>query len=81
VVRDFVQGEFSGQGIIAELNVHWDIGENGMPKPNAHVMLAKRSKDENGFGPKVRDWNRTEMVELWRNRLDARTAPFCYAIC
>ena len=24
--------------------------------------------DENGFGQKVRDWNRTEMVERWRER-------------
>lgn len=39
-----------------------------MPKPHAHVMLTMRSVDENGFGQKVRDWNRTEMVERWRER-------------
>ncbi len=54
--------------MIADLNVHWDIGEDGMPKPHAHVMLTMRSVDENGFGQKVRDWNRTEMVERWRER-------------
>lgn len=73
-------GGFFGQGIIAELDVHWDIGDNGMPKPNAHVMLAMSSEDESGFGPKVRDWNRTEMMERGRKRMDARTAPFCYAM-
>ena len=31
-------------------------------------MLTMRSVNENGFGPKVRDWNRTEMVERWRER-------------
>ena len=31
-------------------------------------MLTMRSVDENGFGQKVRDWNRTEMVERWRER-------------
>ncbi|MDQ0390426.1 Ti-type conjugative transfer relaxase TraA [Labrys monachus] len=31
-------------------------------------MLTMRSVDETGFGPKVRDWNRTEMVEHWRER-------------
>ena len=31
-------------------------------------MLTMRAVDENGFGPKVRDWNRTEMVERWRER-------------
>ena len=54
--------------MIADLNVHRDIGEDGMPKPHAHVMLTMRAVDENGFGPKVRDWNRTEMLERWRER-------------
>ena len=68
LARDFAQTEFVDQGMIADLNVHWDIGEDGMPKPHAHVMLTMRSVDENGFGPKVRNWNRTEMVERWRER-------------
>lgn len=68
LARDFVQSEFVDQGMIADLNVHWDFGEDGSPKPHAHVMLTMRSVDESGFGPKVRDWNRTEMVEHWRER-------------
>ncbi|HML91733.1 Ti-type conjugative transfer relaxase TraA [Methyloceanibacter sp.] len=68
LARDFAQAEFVDQGMIADLNVHWDIGEDGMPKPHAHVMLTMRSVDENRFGQKVRDWNRTEMVERWRER-------------
>src|SRR5579859_1664945 len=72
LARDFVRAEFVGLGMIADLNVHWDMAEDGMPKPHAHVMLTMRqvsvNGDENGFGPKVRDWNRTEMVERWRRR-------------
>jgi Ti-type conjugative transfer relaxase TraA len=68
LASDFAQAEFVNLGMIADLNVHWDIGEDGMPKPHAHVMLTMRAVDENGFGPKVRDWNRTEMVERWRER-------------
>lgn len=68
LARDFAQAEFVDQGMVADLNVHWDIGEDGMPKPHAHVMLTMRSVDESGFGQKVRDWNRTEMVERWRER-------------
>ncbi|KKK77728.1 hypothetical protein LCGC14_2850670, partial [marine sediment metagenome] len=77
LARDFVQSEFVDQGMIADLNVHWDIpvgvgGEDGMPKPHAHVMLTMRqievNGDENGFGRKVRDWNATQMVERWRER-------------
>ena len=52
LARDFVQAEFVDQGMIADLNVHWDMAEDGMPKPHAHVMLTMRSVDENGFGPK-----------------------------
>ena len=68
LARDFVAREFVDQGMIADLNVHWDMGADGMPKPHAHVMLTMRSVDESGFGQKVRDWNRTEMIERWRER-------------
>ena len=68
LARDFVETEFVDLGMVADLNVHWDVGEDGMPKPHAHVMLTMRSVDEDGFGPKVREWNATEMVESWRER-------------
>jgi Ti-type conjugative transfer relaxase TraA len=68
LARDFVQAEFVDRGMIADLNVHWDMAEDGSLKPHAHVMLTMRAVDENGFGQKVRDWNRTEMVERWRRR-------------
>src|SRR6516162_9081996 len=68
LASDFVRGEFVDRGMIADLNVHWDMTEDGMPKPHAHVMLTMRAVDENGFGRKVREWNRTEMVERWRER-------------
>ncbi|MEW6396815.1 MAG: Ti-type conjugative transfer relaxase TraA [Pseudomonadota bacterium] len=68
LARDFVQAEFVDRGMIADLNLHWDMAEDGQPKPHAHVMLTMRSVDENGFGPKARDWNRTELVEQWRER-------------
>ena len=68
LAREFVRGEFVDRRMIADLNVHWDMAEDGMPKPHAHVMLTMRAVDENGFGRKVRDWNRTEMVQRWRER-------------
>ena len=68
LARDFARGEFVDRGMIADLNVHWDMAEDGSPKPHAHVMLTMRAVDENGFGQKARDWNRIEMVERWRER-------------
>src|SRR6185312_6921440 len=37
LARDFVQAEFVNQGMVADLNVHWDRAEDGSPKPHAHV--------------------------------------------
>jgi Ti-type conjugative transfer relaxase TraA len=68
LARDFAQAEFVERGMIADLNVHWDIGADGQPKPHAHVMLTMRAVNEQGFGQKERDWNRTELVEQWRER-------------
>lgn len=53
LARDFVRGEFVDR-VIADLNVHCDMAEDGMPEPHAHVMLTMRAVDESGFGRKVR---------------------------
>ena len=73
LARDFVQAEFVDRGMIADLNVHRDIGADGEPKPHAHVMLGMREiveRDDGsiGFGDKVRDWNARENVGQWRER-------------
>src|SRR3546814_18524084 len=72
LARDFVQNEFVERGMIADLNVHWDIGADGLARPHAHVMLTMRESriGEDGsaeFGAKVRDWNRTELLTHWRD--------------
>ncbi|RYD27090.1 MAG: Ti-type conjugative transfer relaxase TraA, partial [Lysobacteraceae bacterium] len=61
--RDFVQREFVGRGMVADLNVHWDRAEDGSPKPHAHVMLAMREVGPDGFGKKERDWNGTALLQ------------------
>ena len=68
LARDFVQREFVDQGMVADLNVHWDRDADGLVKPHAHVMLTMREVRADSFGRKVRDWNRTERLEGWRER-------------
>ncbi|MES1996786.1 MAG: Ti-type conjugative transfer relaxase TraA [Pseudomonadota bacterium] len=68
LAREFVRTEFVDRGMIADLNLHWDIGADGMAKPHAHVMLTMRNVGADGFGPKNRDWNRTDLLEKWRER-------------
>ena len=66
LARAFVQREFVDKGMVADLNVHWDVGADGEAKPHAHVMLALRSVAPDGFGAKVRDWNATDRLVAWR---------------
>lgn len=66
LARSFVQREFVDKGMVADLNVHWDVGADGEAKPHAHVMLALRSAGPEGFGGKVRDWNATDQLVAWR---------------
>ncbi|MBB4640561.1 Ti-type conjugative transfer relaxase TraA [Rhizorhapis suberifaciens] len=71
LARDFVQSEFVDRGMIADLNVHRDIGADGLAKPHAHVMLTMREVGEDGFGAKVREWNEHANVGQWRERWEA----------
>ena len=66
LARAFVEREFVQRGMVADLNVHCDIGDDGLPRPHAHVMLALREVGADGFGAKARDWNSTALLEHWR---------------
>ena len=68
LARDFVREQFVDRGMVADLNVHWDVGEDGGLKPHAHVMLTLRQVTPTGFGPKVREWNATGLYEGIRQR-------------
>src|SRR5712692_2455471 len=61
LARDFVQREFVSRGMVADLNVHWEEDN-----PHAHVMLTMREINEQGFGRKVTEWNRVELLKAWR---------------
>ncbi|KPF49593.1 conjugal transfer protein TraA [Novosphingobium sp. AAP1] len=78
LARDFVQKEFVDRGMVADLNVHWDVGPDGLAKPHAHVMLGMREVGADGFGAKVREWNKTELLthwrEAWAEHVNARLA-------
>ena len=66
LARDFVEKQFVERGMVADLNVHWDMGKDDQPKPHAHVMLSMREVGPEGFGQKVREWNSTALLQEWR---------------
>jgi len=77
LARDFVSREFVDRGMIADLNVHWDVGADGLAKPHAHVMLTMRDVNEEGFGAKVRDWNSTALLQEWRENWSTHVNERC----
>ena len=68
LAQDFVREQFVARGMVVDLNVHWGRTGNGEEQPHVHVMLTMREVGPEGFGRKVRDWNRTEVLVGWRER-------------
>src|SRR3546814_2938165 len=44
LARDFVEKQFVERGMVADMNVHWDMGKDGQPKPHALVILSMRDR-------------------------------------
>lgn len=80
LAREFVGREFVERGMVADLNVHWDIGADGEAKPHAHVMLSMREVGPEGFGAKVREWNATALLQHWREAWATHVNERCAAL-
>jgi hypothetical protein len=52
--------------MIADIAIHAPDRRGDDRNHHAHVMLTMRSLTADGFGPKVRAWNDTELLEEWR---------------
>jgi ATP-dependent exoDNAse (exonuclease V) alpha subunit len=63
LAREFIQDQFVLRGMVADWSLHWDDGN-----PHVHVMLTMRSLENNGFGLKIREWNKKELLEEWREK-------------
>src|SRR3546814_7483466 len=63
LARDFVEKQFVERGMVADMNVKWDMGKGGKTKPNAHVMLSMREVGPEGSGQRARAWNSTAGVK------------------
>ncbi|WP_299822659.1 MobQ family relaxase [uncultured Jannaschia sp.] len=66
LVRGFVEREFVGRGMIADLAIHEGRARDGREQPHAHVMLTLRELTGEGFGKKERGWNAPERLQGWR---------------
>lgn len=66
LVRGFVQDQFVGKGMIADLAIHAPSGEGDQRNHHAHVMLTMRTLTGESFGNKARDWNSPDQLQEWR---------------
>lgn len=68
LVRGFVQEQFVGKGMIADLAIHAPSTEGDQRNHHAHVMLTMRELAGDGFGKKAREWNSTDQLAQWREQ-------------
>jgi Ti-type conjugative transfer relaxase TraA len=66
LTTEFVQTECVNKGMIADVNIHLDKTPSGENQPHVHVLLSLRAVTPDGFGQKVRAWNKTDVLADWR---------------
>ena len=62
LLRDYIAREFVSQGMTADFSIR----RNQAGNPHAHIMLTLRMAAGDGFGPKMRQWNRKSNLLDWR---------------
>ena len=70
LAREFINDNFVAHGMIADFAIHDKDASDGGRNPHMHIMLTTREVDQDGFGPKNRDWNRRELVGEWRDAFE-----------
>ena len=68
VTRDFLREEIVSRGMIADFSIHAPDRRSDPRNHHAHVMVTMRDLTAGGFGMKNREWNRTALLEHWRER-------------
>ena len=68
LVRDFLASEFVARGMVADFAIHAPDRRSDQRNHHAHVMVTMRELTGTGFGLKNRNWNKTALLEEWRER-------------
>lgn len=63
LVEQFVKTSCTDRGMIADVVFHDEASHN----PHVHIMLTTRELGEQGFGQKVREWNKSQLIHDWRS--------------
>ena len=68
LVRGFVADQFVSKGMIADVAIHAPNEKGDERNHHAHIMLTMRDITADGFGNKNRDWNKSQVLENWREQ-------------
>lgn len=66
LVKDFVQREFVGRGMVADIAMHEPDRGGDQRNFHVHILLTTRDIGSDGFGKKNRDWNSREELTAMR---------------
>lgn len=66
LVRDFCREQFVERGMVADIALHAPGRDGDDRNHHAHILLTTREVGAEGFTTKNRDWNKTEVLEGWR---------------
>jgi hypothetical protein len=66
VTRAYVREQFVSRGMVADIAMHAPGKEGDERNYHAHVLLTMRLTDGESFGPKERQWDKTQELEVWR---------------
>ncbi|MBV9825724.1 MAG: MobA/MobL family protein, partial [Alphaproteobacteria bacterium] len=66
LVHGFVRAAFVDAGMVADVALHAPDDAGDGRNHHAHVLLTMRGIEGESFGPKVRAWNDTALLEQWR---------------
>lgn len=67
LVHSFAQDMFVSRGMVADIAIHRPDRNGDERNDHAHILLTMRELDGDGFASKKqRDWNKTELLEYWR---------------
>lgn len=68
LVRGFIDEQFVARGMIADFAIHTPDPQGDNRNHHCHIMLTTRELTGDSFGQKVREWNRTEELQGWREQ-------------
>lgn len=66
LAREYIQNVFVAKGMLADWSLHVEKASDGGLQPHVHALLTTREISEEGFGQKVREWNKKEKLLEWR---------------